>query len=314
MHYKNSLHDVECPVCSSGAYHELTKYRSKDAVFAGLELLRCDECALVFAAPLPTEEKLRTYNESYWQRAHGGTPTEPLAIRFHSEINRVRFLHVQAYLGEQHPGTAVLEVGPGLGHFCAHFLSEYPAVEYVAVESDISCYARLRELGAQVCASFDELEHADGHFDLLVMSHVLEHTSSPRAFLQQALQFLRPGGVLFVEVPCRDHEFKEIHESHLLFFDKPSMLRLIECLGLTDIQLSYHGKELHRLKWERRLWRRLYRKSLSILGVLLLPARDDTELNTIDDVAIQKVIDSYEAHLTKEKPSWWLRALAAKPM
>ncbi len=71
------------------------------------------------------------------------------------------------------------------------------------------------------------------------MSHILEHASSPVAFLQQALQFLKPGGVLFVEVACRDYEFKETHESHLLFFDKLSLMRLFERLGLIDIQLRY---------------------------------------------------------------------------
>ena len=56
----------------------------------------------------------------------------------------------------------------------------------------------------------------------------------PHDFVDGLMQRLRPGGLLFVEVPHRDYRYKALFESHLLFFNANS---------LGDL-LGRHGKVL----------------------------------------------------------------------
>ena len=164
--------------------------------------------------------------------------------------------------------------------------------------------------------SFEELQNVGGQFDLLVMSHVLEHCPDPSGFLRTCLGFLNPGGAVFVEVPCRDHEFKDLDEPHLVFFDKPSMHELFMRSGLDAVQLSYHGTEISRLVRGRGLTARFTGKlkyiarRLGIRPELMFHARIGSP--AITDMETWLAVRPYEAHLTREEPSWWLRVLAVK--
>jgi SAM-dependent methyltransferase len=50
------------------------------------------------------------------------------------------------------------------------------------------------------------VHYADEAFDVVVMAHVLEHTHSPRMYLQEAFRILKPGGTLAVAVPNIDSQ------------------------------------------------------------------------------------------------------------
>jgi|GEM_PF-1113929 len=315
---EQSVLKVSCPVCGGTDIHRDAVYRGRSRQFKDLLLLQCDACELVFAYPLPTESELATYNRSYFQHAHGGSPTES-ALLFFAGMAHLRVQHVRAFLtSRQLSPVSVLEIGPGPGLFCERYLEQDPKPLYVAVEPDLAMHERLRELGARAYTRLQEIPESEMGFDLLIMSHVLEHSSTPVSFLRDVLRFVNPGGTAFIEVPCRDHEFKRINEPHLLFFDKPAMRELLGKVNLTDIELTYHGQDLRQLRRESYVWHRLLRRLRNAIPALdspiaVSPPRGGPALEAIPDPALQDAVRGHEAHLTKECPSWWLRALARKP-
>jgi len=309
---------VSCSVCGSTDIHREATYRGHSRQFEDLLLLKCDACGLVFAYPPPTESELATYNRSYFRHAHGGSPTES-ALLFFAGMAHLRVQHVSAFLtSRQLSPASVLEIGPGPGLFCECYLEQNPKPLYVAVEPDLAMHERLRELGARAYTRLQDIPESEMGFDLLIMSHVLEHSSAPASFLRNVLRFVNPGGTAFIEVPCRDHEFKRVHEPHLLFFDKPAMRELLGNANLTDIELTYHGKDLRQLRRESSIWHRLLRSLRSAIPALdslitVSPPRGGSALEAMLDPTLQDAVRGHEAHLTKERPSWWLRALARKP-
>ena len=79
-------------------------------------------------------------------------------------------------------------------------------------------------------------------FDVVIISHVLEHVSNPIEFLKLMTLKLREGGVLYIDVPCLDYLHKDLDEPHLLFFDKKPMNILLEHLNFKKIEINYFGK------------------------------------------------------------------------
>jgi SAM-dependent methyltransferase len=303
---------VRCPVCTGASHISLRPYRGHSQIFGKVNLVRCADCQLVFVRPMPSEEDLYEYNSAYSDNAHGGLNLHPGALLFFSGMALLRLEHVLSYYPDGGANIkSVLEIGPGHGFFCEHVLRRSPACSYSVIESDHSCRERLRTLGATVYENLNKLDSWRGTFDLLVMSHVLEHSGDPFGFLDAAIGLLAPGGVVFIEVPCRDFEFKEEDEPHLVFFDKASLQRLFERLGLCNLRLSYHGKEIHRIKKESRISAfaaRLARTVSRRTGMSL-----SRKPSFIEDPAIWDAVRPHEAHTERQQAAWWLRAVASKP-
>jgi SAM-dependent methyltransferase len=303
-----------CPVCGSAEVEVRGEYHGTHTIFTGLKRAHCCSCGMAFASPVPNDAALDEYNASYFTSAHGGQPQNSLATAFFSGIARLRLAHLKLYLDNKNISVSrVLELGPGPGFFARNLLEEYPETTYMAFETDTSCHASLQEMGVHVVAASDLFEDNDP-VDLVIMSHVLEHVVNPFQFLTDATRNLRDGGALFIEVPCRDWEHKPTDEPHLLFFDKGPMLHLLSTLGFHNIQVSYHGQEIDRLRsaspWRSKLM--ALRSKLIALGLVAPFSRVRPGMETLTDPLERAMLAPFNAHRETQKPAWWLRVLAIK--
>jgi len=303
-----------CPICHSTEYSVLRSYRSDKAVFQQLKLAKCNACEMVFVDPMPSEQILEEYNSNYFMTAHGGIPQDVVSQSFFSGIAGLRMRHVENYLQKNRLKVEdILEIGPGTGIFAKKWISKYPGNKYYAVETDTSCYPSLENIGVNITKS-SEVKDLGKQFDLVIMSHVLEHVSSPREFISQSTKFLKNDGTVFIEVPCNDWQHKPEDEPHLLFFHKKPMQQFMESLGFINIQLSYHGKSIEELKngktnrsLRMRLYDALIKKGRYRLASYLYNG-DSRHLNYIE----KAVIFPFNAHSTSSEPAWWLRVVAQK--
>ena len=306
--------DSLCPVCGSPDAEVSGSYRGTHSIFTGLDRAHCRACGMVFAMPMPGEAALADYNASYFASAHGGQPRNSLAMAFFLGIARLRLAHIERYLNSRNIAvSSLLEFGPGLGFFARNWLASYPQTAYSACETDASCHASLQKMGILLVAA-PALVEDTVPVDLVVMSHVLEHMSNPIGFLKNATRNMRNDGVLFIEVPCRDWEHKPIDEPHLLFFDKGPMQLFLRQLGFEDIQVSYHGQEIERLRsasgWRSKLM--ALRSKLITLGLVAPFARIRPGMEALTDPLERAAVALFQAHCETQKPAWWLRAIARK--
>lgn len=304
--------DAICPICSSDNTVLIRPYNGLSALFSDRMVMGCRNCTMAFVFPLPPDQELAKYNAGYFSNAHGGISTDKLTVAFHSAINLLRVLYAEDFIQKQ--GTQighVLEVGPGGGHFARHWLRRNTATQsYTGIESDASCHRHLIDLGVSVSTSVEKID-AERRYDLVVISHVLEHTSDPYAFIRSFSKHLSEGGVLFIEVPCRDFEHKKIDEPHLLFFDKGPMRILLERSGFANLQLSYHGNTLTRLKKKRSRFGQKLHNAFLKTGLYFLQG-SEKGLERIDNTLERAVIKPFQAHIEQQEASWWLRAIATK--
>lgn len=130
---------------------------------------------------------------------------------------------------------------------------------------------------ADVFADCHQLPFADGYFDSVICTQVLEHVAEPGRVLQEAARVLRPGGVLLLTAPL----LWPLHEEPYDFFRyTPYGLRhLVEQAGLTVEREIQRGRgaaalgqaflDLHFARPRRSLPGKLYRHLLCYLVNLL---------------------------------------------
>ncbi len=300
-----------CPVCDSEIVEIKSAYRGFHSTFNGLSLAQCNYCGLNYATPMPSDKLLTEYNSSFFE-FYGSAVMPVTTLAFFSAMARLRLAFLEKYLNSRKIiVNAVFELGPGPGFFAKAWLNRHSS-KYIARETDKSCHARLKKIGVQLVQEFPGVPDVTTA-DLVVMSHVLEHVASPKSFIKDATRDMRKGGVLFIEVPCKDYQYKPADEPHLLFFDKKSMHYLLVAAGFVNIEIGYFGEEIDKLPGSsiKVKWMALRSRLISIglvwpfsreLGALGLP------LTSLEFAAVKP----FKAHIESNKPARWLRVVAQK--
>lgn len=132
----------------------------------------------------------------------------------------------------------ILEIGCATGELAALARETLAPARYEAIElSPAGEQARVRvdRLHVRPLGELLAEESIEPGFDLVIMSHVLEHLDNPAAELAAIRKVLKPDGLLFLEVPNRSGNLAlpiDDNRSHLHFFSTTSLARLLAETGL----------------------------------------------------------------------------------
>lgn len=302
-----------CPICSSLSTKNIQNYRGNSRIFQEKVLMKCFDCNFVFIDPMLNDIELSKYNSEYFLNAHGGIPSHPIEIAFHRGINKIRVNHVLNYINSKELFTGnVLEIGPGTGDFLDFFKELNPDANYSIIESDINNLERLK---AKVKSFYSDLSDVpDTYFDLIIISHVLEHTNNPVLFLNLLRSKLNQNGFLFIEVPCEDYLFKEKEEPHLLFFNKLSMNKILTICGFSKFSITYHGPDIKKNKVNQflvKVYSKILTLSLKVGIELPISYLFPSMRKFLTNKEISAILP-FNPMTIKENPSWWLRVMSQK--
>ncbi len=207
-----SFRPVEtCNMCAAGAGEfrvlgvrlNRSQGRAPRAVRgAGVTIVRCRRCDLVFPDPQPVPGSVHDHydmpGEEYWSDSRASPVADPAAIARFGAL-RARFA--------QDAKPAALDVGVGSGFtalamiaagFELHGFEPIPQFRELALETLGLPEDRIR------LAGIEDAEYPAESFDLVNFGAVLEHLYDPSGSLEKALGWLRPGGLIVLEVPSAD--------------------------------------------------------------------------------------------------------------
>jgi 2-polyprenyl-3-methyl-5-hydroxy-6-metoxy-1,4-benzoquinol methylase/predicted RNA-binding Zn-ribbon protein involved in translation (DUF1610 family) len=191
-----------CPLCEGVKLNRLAERRS-------LSILVCPSCG--FHSGLTHEASndsgaVSTAPEHFQMLVEADLEWKAVMDRFLDQ--RLAFLLKQFKLEPKN----WLEIGPGNGGMGE--LIERRGGYWLGVEIDDMMASRMQAASKNVVlADFSNINLPDllsanaatkNGFDIVFFSQVLEHVKNPRAFLNNAYQALRPGGVIYVDVPNND--------------------------------------------------------------------------------------------------------------
>lgn len=229
--------------------------------FRGCRIVRCVRCGLQQIEPVPSEQALVEYYGGVYRARGRRTGVDSARYPFDSPwyLSRGRavcaFLDEAGWLPDTRTDVSVLDIGAGFGHVLFALSERMPAARLFATEPDSDCGEFLVRIGAQVLpqgATGLPATTPDGGFDLIVLTHVLEHLDSPTRVLAGLAGHLRPNGRVLIEVPNCPARFADQWETtpHLSFFERSSLAGCIERAGGRAERLVECGP-----RYERRTWR-----------------------------------------------------------
>ena len=252
--------DRDCPICCGPTVTKhmgllsATSYNVKGIGPKNFDLVCCSECDLIFLTPLPPEKAFEAlyirFPQFVGHPAYHGENAR-MALQFY----RDRLAEISDVVAAGREFERVLDIGSGLSliALAAKLLDH----RTIAVAQDISQEA------AELCPWVDHylvgpLESKEeeiqrlGPFDLISMTHVIEHLPNPIQVLRLCANWLSERGTIFVTAPSRpvgwnDSSSFEMWKkweynhtpAHLQYFNGKSMRQC--CLR----------SGLHLLKYER---------------------------------------------------------------
>ena len=221
-------------------------------------LLECPACGVGFVYPQPSPEELaRFYDETYYgkNRRKFLNPVEAGI----AALTRLKWRRLRALLK---PGARMLDIGCGRGTLIR--MARAAGYEAYGIERPSPSQHDLPYIFYQDLA---ECRFPDGHFQLVVLWHVLEHLPDPRATLEEIHRILQPGGWLSVAVPNfggaqaeaagRDWFHLDLPR-HLWHFRRRSLETLLQKTGLRAARCSTFSFEYDWYgtlqSWMNRAW------------------------------------------------------------
>lgn len=229
-----------CPICQS-CNLEARPERLRDSETIGV--LVCKDCSHVFLDSFDHVNDQYFVNDEFLLSKKFVQGVEGRLRHFEHE-NQERLNRI----GPLVTNKRVLEFGCGAGALMEKIRPLCETVE--GIERTNSFRQRLQERGFLV---FEEIAEAHGPFDVILMFHVLEHLGEPVKAIEDCVERLAPGGLLYIEVPnindalLRLYDIEAYHrfhffKDHLHYFSRASLMETIRQAGAREVTVSGHSR------------------------------------------------------------------------
>lgn len=200
------------------------------------QLVRCPSCELVWLRDPPPPETMGEHYGPDYDRTVAAAGDLP--DRWKGRVRAITRLK---------QGGSLLDLGCSSGGLLRAMAG--PSWKLYGIEMSESVARRAEaDSGAQVfIGDILDASYAPASFDVITCFHVFEHLYEPRAVLKKVAEWLKPGGIFYVNVPNCDSAGAHIFRSywyalelprHLFHFSPSSLGNLAHSVGLETLSLT----------------------------------------------------------------------------
>ena len=205
-----------CNMCGSGAdQHKILGQRlnqsqgfnPKSKIGISTTVMKCKNCRLIFSNPQPVPYDIQDHYgippEDYWRPEYFNTDKNYFAHQ----------IETTKKLSEFQQGMKALDIGAGLGK-CMKSLQEKGFDAYGFEPSIPFHQAALEKMKIPPeklkLGMIEEVDYPENFFDFITFGAVLEHLYDPSASIRKAMKWLKPGGLIHIEVPSSQYLIPKI--------------------------------------------------------------------------------------------------------
>ena len=178
---------------------------------------------------------------------------EKMFNEFNRFKNSIDFIALKTLTDNSNDFT-ILDYGGSDGYIAKIFSLTIQAVSKQKVE--IKIYdPSATHLKADQILSDSDFKKNQHKFNLVILSHIIEHTHKPNEILSHAKKFLKPNGVIFCEIPDERQNLIKAFilkkfglNYHVTHHSKLSLLKLLSNANLKNINTKYINSHSYRGK------------------------------------------------------------------
>jgi 2-polyprenyl-3-methyl-5-hydroxy-6-metoxy-1,4-benzoquinol methylase len=201
----------------------------------------CNECGNVQQEEYYNKDVLNLFYTKYYRKIYGATPPKNL-YAYQREGRGVAIFNFIQKIAEP---RKVLEIGCGAGGILSRFSDA--GCDVLGLDYDKNYLNEASKNNVQVRQGSIEKLEPNERFDLIILSHVLEHIVYPADFLKEIKNFLNDDGILYIEVPSLDDIrtgasgydlLNYWQNAHTVHFTMKTLTMLCNSIGLMPIKIT----------------------------------------------------------------------------
>lgn len=226
-----------CPVCGSMERHKmdeihLINFDGEEGIFDTQKIMCCEQCGFVYHEGIDMRKLAAHYN-AYTSGSQIQLMTEDEKILNNNMADFVEY-HLKT------PRDAkILDIGCGYG-WVIGLLKQRGYTQVVGMDTDEPLMKKLQangfsvEIGSIYSGDSNRLNE---RFDMILLKMVMEHLEHPQIAIDNIYQWLKPNGVLVIEVPdCLLYDraafftgyFQSVNMEHINNFSAVSLMNLMK--------------------------------------------------------------------------------------
>lgn len=288
-----------CNICKKEAQPQAAHLGFEDT-----DIFFCSQCDYWFTFPEPSESDLiKYYNEVYSPKRQ-------------SYIGKAYYLTMQRrakaqveFIKQNIKGSSLktiirnaVDIGCGYGALVDQLnKNEIPAVGFDTDELMIN----IGKSHGNKNIHYSEFKPNPPFkmFDLITMSHVLEHIKDINNFLKTITSCLNSNGLIYIEVPNSSSDFFEERcdtESHIHFFTENSLKKVLSNTGLEILSCKVSGPKINN-KPQKELHKNTFRSLMKHYAEKI-----ENKFTT------KTIYDGYYNYYPEDNNGIWIRVLAKK--
>lgn len=220
-----------CPACGS------SRGRKRGPKHDFEMMITCAACGTLYVECLPDATEAMDYDAYY--------TSSNLSV---SDFISKRVEEIVAGFAGYRQANRLLEVGFGSGAMLRAAARAGWSAEGVEISRTATEHAR--QEGFKVfCGDLSEANYANGYFDVVIASELLEHIDDPLRIVTEIARILRPGGLLWATTPnikglssrMLGLNWTTVSPDHLHLFSRKGISWLLNGAGFRRIRLDTQG-------------------------------------------------------------------------
>ncbi|OIO40378.1 hypothetical protein CO154_01925 [Candidatus Pacearchaeota archaeon CG_4_9_14_3_um_filter_31_7] len=242
------LETVKCDICNSLNYKLL--FKTKDIQFENngqFDIVKCENCGLIYLNPRPTKKEI----EKYYPKEYKPYQSKDEKSEKSRKTSNI-FYKVMRFLAGKKSITGineifdkilegkVLDLGCGSGELLKELKEK--GFECYGVEMDKNAVEICRKNNLKVIQGDiqEYIKKINAKFDVIILSHVLEHLYNPSFVIREISRILADDGVFIIAIPSADSLMFNLFKSKWHSIDSPRHLYLFSTKTLSSLLQKYN--------------------------------------------------------------------------
>lgn len=230
---------IDCPVCGAVEFRPL--WSNEHYSFA-----RCRGCGLVYQNPQPLQTILaQRYDEEYFVYEKENEERYYRLMRL--GLEDIRFNAMASGIPEDK--RTIVDIGCATGKLISYLQESGWRVQGVEICAASAEYGR-QTYGVPIhIGTLESGRFPDGSFSVAHCSHLIEHLTDPKGFLQEMRRILAADGLLIISTPniagfqarLMGEQWRSAIADHIILYSRKTLKRLLEANGFRICRIKTWG-------------------------------------------------------------------------